>query len=127
MYENETAINYISFPIYRGHTVDPMLFFVDPGAPHSNIGDKTLEIIVRLSGRRSIPVIDSKHDFRFGDTLVRSRVMIELMLPAPGSTLDIPVILDVVDVEIPPLPGLEVLDGNNLFWSTTYPVIFGTV
>ena len=36
------------------------------------------------------------------------------MLSTPESTLDIPVMLDVVDVEIPPLLGLEVLDGNNL-------------
>ena len=37
------------------------------------------------------------------------------MLPTPESTLDIPVILDVVDVEIPPLQGLDILDRNNLF------------
>ena len=40
--------------------------------------------------------------------------MVELMLPTSGSTLDIPFILDVVDVEIPPLLGLDVLEGNNL-------------
>ena len=40
--------------------------------------------------------------------------MVELMLPTPGSTLDIPVILDAEDVEIPPFLGLDVLDGNNL-------------
>ena len=37
------------------------------------------------------------------------------MLSAPGSILDIPVILDVVDVEISPLLGLDVLDDNDLF------------
>ena len=36
------------------------------------------------------------------------------MLPTPGSALDIPVILNVVDVEMPPLLGLYVLDRNNL-------------
>ena len=39
--------------------------------------------------------------------------MVELILPIPGSTLDIPVILDVVDVEIPLLLGMDVLDGTN--------------
>ena len=39
--------------------------------------------------------------------------MVELMIPTPGSTPGIPVILDVLDVEIPPLQGLYVLDGNN--------------
>ena len=35
------------------------------------------------------------------------------MLPTPASTLDLPVILDDIDVEIPSLKGLDVLDGNN--------------
>ena len=67
-----------------------------------------------IFGRRSIPIIDSKRDLKFGDTLVRSRGIIELMLPTPGCTLDILVILDVLDVKIPPLLGLNVLDRNNL-------------
>ena len=40
--------------------------------------------------------------------------MVVLMLPTPGSTLDITVILDAVDIEIPVLLGQDVLDGNNL-------------
>ena len=36
------------------------------------------------------------------------------MLPTPGSTLEMPVIRDILDVEIPPLLGLDVLDRNNL-------------
>ena len=36
------------------------------------------------------------------------------MLPILGFTLDMPVILDIIDVEIPALLGLDVLDGNNL-------------
>ena len=105
MYEDTTTITYMSFPIYQVHTVDPMLFCVDTDAPHSCIGDKELEKIVRHSGGRSIPVIDSKRDLKFGDTLVTSRRVVELMLPTSGSTLDIPFIPDVVDVEIPPLLG----------------------
>ena len=92
----------------------PMLFCADTGAPHSWIGDKALERIVRHSGRRSIPIIDFKREIKLGNILVRSRGMVELMLPTPGSSFDIPVILDVLDVEIPPLPELNVLDGNNL-------------
>ena len=75
-----------------------MLFCVDTGAPHSCIGEKIFERIVHHSGCRSFPIIDSKHNFKFGDTLVRSRSILELMLPTPESTL----------------LGLEVLDGNNL-------------
>ena len=49
--------------------------------------------------------ISTKRDLKFGDTLVTSRRMVELMLPTSGSTLDIPFIPSVVDVEIPPLLG----------------------
>ena len=40
--------------------------------------------------------------------------MVRLMLLTLEFSLDIPVILDVVDVEIPALLGLDILDGNNL-------------
>ena len=45
--------------------------------------------------------------------------MFELMLPTPGSTLEIPIILDVVDIKIPPLLELDVLGGNNLLVDNT--------
>ena len=77
-----------------------MLFCIDTDAPYSCIGDKLLERIVCHFGRRCIPIIDSKRDFKFGDALVKSRGMVELMLPTPGSILDIQVILDLVDVKI---------------------------
>ena len=91
-----------------------MLFSVDTGAPQSCIGDKALEGIVRHTRRRSISIIDCKHNIKLGDIFVRSRGMVELMLPKLGSTLDIPVILDVVDVEIPELLGPDILDRKNL-------------
>ena len=81
MFEDKTTLPYISFPKYQVHTVEPILFCVDIGTSHSCNGDKILERIARHSGRRSIPIIDSKHDFKFGDTLVRPRGMVELMLP----------------------------------------------
>ena len=51
---------------------------------------------------------------KFGDTFVRSRGMVELMLATPESTLDIPFMLDVVDVKVPLLLELDGLEGNNL-------------
>ena len=98
MYLDETSISYTSVPIGQVQTVDPLVFYGDIGAPHSCIGDKALERIIRHSRCRSISIIDSKHDFRFGDTSVRSRGKVELMLPTSGSTPCIPVILDVLDV-----------------------------
>ena len=64
-YEDEKTIIHVSFPIYQVHTVDPMLFCVDIGAPHSYIRDEALERIISHSGRRSFPKIDSKRDFKF--------------------------------------------------------------
>ena len=40
--------------------------------------------------------------------------MLELTLPTSGSTLDILVILDALDVEISPFLGFDALDGKNL-------------
>ena len=113
--EDETSITYISSPIYEIHTVEPKLFCLDTGAPYSCIGDKERGRIFRHSEGRSFPKTDSKYDFKFGDTLVRSRGMLELMLPTPGSTHDIPVILGSLDVEVPPLLGLDAVDGKTFF------------
>ena len=100
--------------VYQVHTVDPMLLFVDTGAPHSCIRDKALERNVWDSWRRSIPINDSIWDFKFSDSLARSRSVVELMLETPGSTPDTLVIFDVVDVDIPVFLGINILDRNNL-------------
>ena len=41
--------------------------------------------------------------------------MVELLLPTPGRVQDIPILLDVVDVNEPVLLGHDVLNENNLF------------
>ena len=92
-----------------------MLFCVDTGAPISCIGKQALKRIVHHAGRNSIPMIESDRDFQFGDTMIRSKGMVELILPTPGSVRDVPILMDVVDIDIPALLGLDVLDGNNLF------------
>ena len=71
MYEEEKTRTHISFTIYRVHAAEPTLFFVDTSAPHSWIRYMAFERIFRNSGRKSIPIIDSKLDFKFGDTLIR--------------------------------------------------------
>ena len=63
MYEYETTITYTSFLVYQVHAVDPMLFCVNTGVPHSCIGDKALERISSQPECRSIHIIDSEHDF----------------------------------------------------------------
>ena len=78
-YDNERALKFISIPVYRVHTQNPMLFCVDTEAPISCIGSQTLKRIVQLAGRKSIPMIESERDFQFGDTLIRSKGMVELI------------------------------------------------
>ena len=63
--EYETTTNYISFPIYQVYKVDLMLVCVDTRALYSYIKYKVLERIVRHSGRRFIPIIDSSREFKF--------------------------------------------------------------
>ena len=83
-------------------------------------------------GPRSIPNTDSKRDLEFGNTLVRSRGMVELMIQTSGSTLDIPVVCGVAHVETPALQGYDVLYGNNFLfekltnhlWSTYLSIRF---
>ena len=91
-----------------------MLFCINTGAPISCTGNQTLKRIVQLAGRKSIPMIESERDFLFGYTMIRSKCMIELILPTPESLRDILILMDVVDVDIPSLLGLDVLDFKNL-------------
>ena len=44
--------------------------------------------------------------------------MVELLLPTSEHEQNIPILPDVVDVNIPALLGFDVLDGNNLFLIT---------
>ena len=46
---------------------------------------------------------------------MKSRGMIALLLPTPGHVQDIPILLDLLDVKVHALLGLDALDGNNLF------------
>ena len=80
-FENETKIIVLSFSIYQIQTVNPLVFCVDTGALHFCIRNEALERIVPHSGHNSIPVIDSKRGLKFDKKMVRSRGIIELMLP----------------------------------------------
>ena len=71
MNEEEKFIPYASFPIYEIHTVEPIIFCVDTGAPYSCIGDKALGRIVRHSESKCIPLIDYKCDFKISQYIGR--------------------------------------------------------
>ena len=107
-YDKERTLTFISIPIYQIHTRDPMLFYVDIGAPISCIGNLALKKIVHSAGRSSISMIESDRDYQFGDTIMRSKGIVELILPEPGNIRDIAILTDVVNVDIPDLLGLDV-------------------
>ena len=114
MYDDEPALTNLSFLIYQALKVDSMLLALNMGASYSCIGDTASETIVRKFGRRYIPIIDQKREFELRETLLKTRGLIEHMLQTRRSTLDIPVILDVKDIEIPTFAGPDFLDGETL-------------
>lgn len=90
-------------------------FCVDIGAPRSVVGRSYLSIVLQLIGEKSIPRMSSANYFRFGDTTVKSLGMIEIDLRVPSPRRSIPVLMDIVPVDIPALMGLDVLDSESLY------------
>ena len=70
--------------------------------------------IIAHTGCTTIPITESERDFCFGDTVILSKGMVEIMLQTLATFYDIPVLPNVVDVNIRTLLGLDALDGNNL-------------
>ena len=90
-------------------------FCVDIGAPRSVIGTKTLNKILNKLSHRSMPKIPSGNSFRFGDMTVPSMGILELWLKVPSPRRPIPVLVDIVAVNVPALLGLDVLDSEQLY------------
>ena len=70
--------------------------------------------ILDILGRICMPAIRSNCVFRFGDLSSKSLGIIELAIQTPDNIQPIPVLLEVVDVDIPPLISLDFLDDNFL-------------
>ena len=65
--------------------------------------------------KETIPLIPSQNSFRFGDVTVRSLGMVEIELLTPSNEPNIPVLLDVVPLNVPALLGIDILDGEQLY------------
>ena len=70
--------------------------------------------ILHSEKRRNMPNRPSKRTYRFGDQTVISLCMVELVLKTIGHIYPIPVLLNIVPVNIPALLGLDILDGYSL-------------
>ena len=75
-------------------------------------------------GRISIPAIRNNHIFRFGDISVNSLGMIVFAIQTPDHIPPISIPLNVVEVDIPALAELDVLDGNYLTADTIYNLLW---
>ena len=115
VYNNDRTMTFTPIPTYQVHTMDPILFCVDTGAPMSSIRNKTFKRIVQCVGRRYISMIESDGQFKLGGIVIRSKRIVELFLSTPEYVQDIPILLDIVYVNVPTLLSLYVLDGTNLF------------
>ena len=93
---------------------EALAFCTDIGAPRFVVGVKHLRKIRTYLYRKGIPAIPSKRKFQFGDIEVASKGMIELTAKPPDHIPPINDLLEVVDVDIPDLLGLDVLDGHIL-------------
>ena len=59
--------------------------------------------------------MQSTNRFRFGDMSVKSLEMVEIDLEVPSPRRSIPVLMDIVPVDVPALLGLDVLDSESLY------------
>ena len=60
-------------------------------------------------------MIESVQDLQFGDTIIRTKGMAELLLSTTRHIKDVPILLDVVNANVPALFRLDSLDDINLF------------
>ncbi len=62
-----------------------------------------------------MPIVESPNSFRFGDIRVKPLGTIEIGLEFAALRRCIPVLMDIVQVDVPPLLGLDVLDSEHLY------------
>jgi len=90
-------------------------FLVDIGAPKSVIGKKALNRIFSASKTYQLPKLrSSPNSFRFANETFRSIGSLTLYLETPAGVRTVPVDIDVVVADIPPLLGLDVIDRERL-------------
>lgn len=89
-------------------------FCVDSGAPRSVIGNSLLQRLQNQFNINNTNLQPSSLKFRFGDKIYDSLGTFTFSLKTPSGINNIDVPLDVVDVNIPALIGLNILDQNRL-------------
>lgn len=91
---------------------------MDIGAPCSVVGRKELNRILTEMGKHHRDIRPSSRSFRFGDVSCKSRGTILLMMETPTGIPPVEVNCDIVDVDVPALLGMDVLDREKLIADT---------
>ena len=102
-------------PSSEPRTVTPSGFCVYSGARKSVFGQNQLKNTLQYIGRSSIPRMHSNNTCCFDDVTVRTVGTAEIMLATPPMVLDIPVLMDIILVDVPALLGLDILDSVELY------------
>ena len=102
--------------IYTFMTPDeePLALRADTGAPRSVIGKKHMKRVLDKLGPKSIPAIRGSCVFRVGVVSTKSLCIIELAIQTPDHIPPISILLDAVEVDVPALICLNVLDRSFL-------------
>lgn len=87
---------------------------MDTGAPQSVIGRKELNRIFNKNGIHDVRIIPSNKSFRFVDTSFKYLGRVQIELETPLVALTVQVCLDIVQVDIPALLEMDVLDKEVL-------------
>ncbi len=87
---------------------------VDIGAPRSVIGGRYLNMVLHCRNEKSIPRMEPANSSRFVYVAVKSLGLIEIDLEVPSPRRSIPVLIDIVPVDVPTLLGLDLLDSECL-------------
>eukprot|EP00171_Calliarthron_tuberculosum_P017416 IDg17416t1 len=106
------SVNLCNFK-YKKKFLHPQIC-VDIGAPSSVTGKKELNRIHTFLRRRSLPIGKSNRQFRFSNTKQKSLGCVKLLLDTPPNIHPIHIPLDIVEVDILALLGLNILDSESL-------------
>lgn len=87
-----------------------LIFGVDIGAPKSVTGMPNVLRILRELNLEVTSLHYSNNQFRFGDTVVKSLGTISFLLATPPGIPSIPVLYEIVVVDVPALLGLPAVD-----------------
>ena len=70
--------------------------------------------MVKSSGRKIIQLIDSEKYLQFGNTLIRSKGIVEFILSTSDTIYHILILVDIINIDIPEFQDPDTLDGKSL-------------